>query len=358
MMIKLQKGSATTKPLPEGCSLCALGGKMVLFVTGLCSHHCYYCPLSEQKKNLDVVYADEMPVKSDKDILFEAKMISALGTGITGGDPLIKLDRTLRYINLLKDEFGEKHHIHLYTVTGNKDAFKKLKEAGLDDLRIHVPEIYWARLKGSAYSNILLDAINAELNVGIEVPVIPHKEKELLALIRVAESLGVKFINLNELEFSETNWQSMKLLNFKTKSYISTAVKGSESTALNVLRESDTEMIVHYCSAAFKDGIQMKNRLKRRAKNVAKEYEIITNDSTLLRGEIDTDAPEKLALRLIKKYNVPETLIEISADKIYIAPWILEKIAKDLDEQCYITEVYPTWDQLEVEKINIKTEKL
>jgi pyruvate formate-lyase activating enzyme-like uncharacterized protein len=357
-MIKLQRGSATTKPVPEGCSLCALGGKMVLFVTGLCSHHCYYCPLSEQKKNLDVIYADEMPVTKDKDIIDEAKLISALGTGITGGDPLIKLGRTLRYINLLKDEFGEKHHIHLYTVTGSKEAFKKLKEAGLDDLRIHVPEIYWDRLKSSGYADILTSAVNAELNVGIEVPVIPHKEKELLTLIKVADSLNVRFINLNELEFSDTNWQSMKLLNFETKSYISTAVKGSQATALKVLNESDADMIVHYCSAAFKDGIQMKNRLKRRAKNVAKGYEIITKDSTLLRGEIYTDTPERLALKLIKKYDISKKLIEIAQDKIYIAPWILEKIAKELDEQCYITEVYPTWDQLEVEKINLKTEKL
>lgn len=357
-MLKLQKGSATTKSVPEGCSLCALGGKMVLFVTGLCNHHCYYCPISEQKKNLDVIYADEMPVKNDEDIIYEANMINALGTGITGGDPLLKLDRTLKYINLLKDEFGEKHHIHLYTVSGSKDAFKKLKEAGLDEIRIHVPEIYWRRLRSSGYANILKNAIDSELNVGIEVPVIPYKERELSALIKSAEILNVKFINLNELEFSETNWQSMKLLNFKTQSYIATAVKNSQITALNVLDQADTDMIVHYCSAAFKDGIQMKNRLKRRAKNVAKEYEIITKDSTLLRGEIITSNPDLLVSHLIKKYNIPKKLIESGLGNIYIAPWILEKIAREIEEPCFITEVYPTWDQLEVEKINIKNEKL
>ena len=41
--------------------------------------------------------------------------MSALGTGITGGEPLMKLDLMLHYIRLLKETFGEEHHIHLYT---------------------------------------------------------------------------------------------------------------------------------------------------------------------------------------------------------------------------------------------------
>ena len=357
-MLKLQKGSVATKPVTEGCNLCAAGGKLVLFVTGLCNHHCYYCPLSEEKKGLDTIYADEMPVKNDSDIIYEANMINALGTGITGGDPLLRLDRTLKYINLLKNAFGDKHHIHLYTASGSKDAFKKLKDAGLDEIRKHVPETYWDRLKSSGYASILKNAVDSELYVGIEVPAIPHKESELAALIKSADGLNVKFINLNELEFSETNWQSLKLHNFKTKSYVATAVKNSQLTALNVLDQIDAEMIVHYCSAAFKDGIQLKNRLKRRAKNVAKDYEIITKDNTLLRGEILTNTPYLLVEYLKKKHNIPQRLIEVALEKIYIAPWILEKISKEIEEPCFITEVYPTWDQLEVEKINLKNEKL
>src|SRR5438093_12035987 len=48
--------------LPVGCRQCTDGSKMVLFVTGICSFHCFYCPVSEEKMYKDVVLADEMRV--------------------------------------------------------------------------------------------------------------------------------------------------------------------------------------------------------------------------------------------------------------------------------------------------------
>jgi hypothetical protein len=96
---------------------------MVLLVTGKCDMSCYYCPLSEGKKNRDVTYANELLVKSDADILAEAEAIGARGTGITGGDPLQVMDRTTHYITLLKERFGVSHHIHLYTATVDRDKF-------------------------------------------------------------------------------------------------------------------------------------------------------------------------------------------------------------------------------------------
>ncbi len=352
-MIKLQKGSATNSTVPKGCKYCALGGKLVLLVTGLCSLNCFYCPLSEEKKNRDVIYADEMPVKSDDDIIYEAKMIDALGTGITGGDPIIKIDRTVHYIELLKNNFGEKHHIHLYTATGNKNAYRILKDAGLDEIRIHVPEEYWDRMPGSIYEKRLNDAIESGLHVGIEIPVLPRKENEILKLIKFADDMNIEFINLNELEFSETNWMNLRLRNYRVKSDISSAVWGSETTAYRIIERSDTGMIVHYCSSRFKDGVQMKNRLKRRAKNVAKPYEIITSEGTLLRGEIVTENVDDLFNLLIKEKGIDKELVEIKNDRIYIAPWIIEDL-DGIDGKLYIVEEYPTWDRLEVERTEIK----
>ena len=50
-------GSMAIGAIPEGCRLCEEGAKMVLFVTGLCSYHCFYCPVSDEKMYKDVVYA-------------------------------------------------------------------------------------------------------------------------------------------------------------------------------------------------------------------------------------------------------------------------------------------------------------
>src|SRR5437762_10834574 len=57
--------------LSVGCRQCTDGSKMVLFVTGLCSFHCFYCPVSDEKMYKDVVFADEKRVLRDEDVLDE-----------------------------------------------------------------------------------------------------------------------------------------------------------------------------------------------------------------------------------------------------------------------------------------------
>ena len=78
--------------LAKGCQLCVKGSKLVLFVTGLCPRSCDYCPISDIKHKKDVVYADEWPTNQINDIIKEAELIKAEGAGITGGDPLCKLE--------------------------------------------------------------------------------------------------------------------------------------------------------------------------------------------------------------------------------------------------------------------------
>ena len=110
---KLPKNSFYFGKLPKGCKLCGKGAKLVLLVTGKCGRRCFYCPLSTEKKGRDVIFANEKLVRAEDDIIEEAKLINALGTGITGGDPMAVPNRTIAYIKLLKNAFGHNHHIHL-----------------------------------------------------------------------------------------------------------------------------------------------------------------------------------------------------------------------------------------------------
>ncbi|MCK5772622.1 MAG: radical SAM protein [Thermoplasmata archaeon] len=364
--------SCTGTP-PKGCRYCDRGTKMVLYITGICTQSCFYCPLSEEKKDRDVIYANERMVEGPDwmdQVMEEAHRMNALGTGITGGDPLVAPERTEAIIRRLKEEFGRKHHIHLYTAAiFEKDILARLKDAGLDEIRFHPPIALWTReayeRPGPAkddidrYISLMSEARRLGLDVGFEVPAVPDAEGDsysqgLYDLLSWAAGTNMKFVNVNELEASHTNMEE-----FARKGYElvgdSMAVEGSRDLAWSAMDAArvdhpDTSTVFHFCSSPYKDSVQLRNRLKRTANVCAKPYEVITEDGTLIRGVIVTDDPGILMGRLHDQYDIPLGLMEDREGRILLAPWVLDEIAGDLKESCYISEVYPTWDGLEVER--------
>ena len=343
----MPKNSFYTKKLAEGCKICEEGAKLVLLITGLCNARCFYCPLSEKKRGKDVIYADEMRVDRIEEIIEEAELIEAKGTGITGGDPLLVMEKTIDAIHLLKNYFGENHHIHLYTATLDGEKVRQLEEEGLDEIRFHPPVAIWKKIEKTNFSK-LIEKI--EIDKGMEIPLIPHLKNETVHLLKEVDKYGLDFINLNELEFSVTNMDALDALGYVAKNDESAAAKGSEEMAYEML-ELDLDTPLHYCSASFKDAIQLRRRIERRARNVAKMYEVITEDGTLLKGVIMAG---KEKLREIKEeFEIDDGLIEWDEEKqrIETSPFILEEIAEYLPYKCYLVEEYPTADRLEVEMI-------
>jgi len=260
---------------------------LVLLVTGKCDTGCFYCPLSSEKKGRSLTFADEARVYRDEDVINEARSIGAKGTGITGGDPLKALNLVLRYIRLLKENFGAEHHIHLYTSTVDRQAFVQLQAAGLDELRIHPRFELWSEPEKIGLEKALK---GIEMDVGIEIPAIPRMEKAIEKLIRYVDRIGLGFVNLNELEFSETNYQALRKKGMDTGNDSSSSAIGSEELATRMMH-LDLGIPIHYCSSAFKDSVQLRNRLKRRARRIARPGDLITSEGTLLKGVIEgTDA--------------------------------------------------------------------
>jgi pyruvate formate-lyase activating enzyme-like uncharacterized protein len=199
--------------LPNGCKYCVKGEKTVLFVTGLCPKNCFYCPISDEKKNNDVIFFNELQMDSNQDndkllnaYIKEANSHFSKGAGITGGDPLASIERTCFFISSLKQKFGKTYHIHLYTsldLVSDEKLFS-LKKAGLDEIRFHIDVFdkkYWNRLE-------LLNKYN--FDVGIEIPLIPPLTNYLLYcnLLDFVKD-KVDFINLNELETSDSSYNTI-----------------------------------------------------------------------------------------------------------------------------------------------------
>ncbi len=347
--------------LPKGCKLCAEGKKMVLFVTGICDSSCYYCPLSENKMGKDVIFADEMPVEKDADIIEEAHAIGSKGAGISGGDPLNVLDRTLHYLSLLKENFGTDFHTHLYTSksTVNNETIEALIDAGLDEIRFH-PQT--KDLSG------IRTALAHSIDVGVEVPVIPGADERLKELIDNLENLDVKFINLNELEASETNFEKLTRKGMKLVGMHTASIEGSFETAMKVLEwaSNHTQSIsVHYCSAHYKDAVQMRNRLERRLERVIRPFEMHDDeDALLVLGIIRAQHGSSLTIddlfslqRELNELEIPEELYNLDKVRmrIEIAPWVLEEIIDELRRftltttklEMGIAYEYPSYDRLQ-----------
>lgn len=331
--------------LTEGCRLCQKGAKMVLFISGICDKGCFYCPVSDDRKK-DTTFANEKIVKSDKDILAEAHTMDALGTGITGGEPLLKKDKVLHYINLLKNEFGKEHHIHMYTsMAPSEETLSALADAGLDEIRFHPPQSMWSDLKGSPFEKAIKDAKRFGIEAGFELPSI----KGVLDLKDIVSELDC-FINLNELEFSDTNAMELTKRGYLLKDDISNAVEGSKGSARELIPYVSK---IHFCSSRYKDAGQLRERLLRTAKQTARPFDEITEDGTLIYGLIETD-DINIVVSVLNDMGVPEDMFEISDKTIELPWWFTENVSQELKENgCAVSviERYPFENGLIVEVI-------
>jgi len=324
----------------RGCEQCALGGKLVLFVHGYCDERdCFYCPLGENRKNVSQVFANERPVEEDSDVLEEARKMDAMGSSITGGEPQEVMDRTTHYIELLKDEFGSDHHIHLYTgITGDRESMRELAEAGLDEIRFHPPIGLWGNLHGTEWEDILYVAREEGLTPAFEIPGV-EPEPEFLEFI---EEGAADFVNINEFELSQGNYRRMDEHGYDRLENHMSAVDGKQEEDLE---EVASHPKVYFCTSTFKDAAQHRNRLKRTAPNVSRAFEEVTDDGTLVYGVTETDPGR------FEDLGVPDEYYEVTEDGVEVAWWLLDEMVEEGDvEDGAIVEQYPTFDGQVVER--------
>ncbi len=320
---------------PLGCQVCFSGASIVVFITGKCNDTCYYCPISFDRRNKEVVFVDDEPISSIYSILEEAYAVKAKGAAITGGDPLLSLDKTITVIDLLKNEFGNNFHIHLYTSGryADKQVLKTLDRIGLDEIRFHpVDERYLKRIETAIRET--------SMHVGVEVPAIPGSLEWLKKLARFLEQVGGEFMNINELEVSESNIDALSKRGFSI-SDDGISVKGSYETAMEFIRwalENIEGVSIRFCPASYKDFYQMRNRFIRKAAIIGKAYEKHSLSGTLqvIEAEVNEAGNNEHCLKYYEVYGLEEDIIRLHPD---------ENVRKLLEEQCInepvLIEYYP-----------------
>ncbi len=314
------------KRLATGCRHCYRGAKMVLFVTGICERDCWYCPLSSLRKGVDTIYANEKTITTPEEAVTEARKMRASGTGITGGEPLARLERVREYAGRLKEEFGKNHHIHLYTSRAPSRSDLEQLAGFVDELRMHPPVESWKEISSGPYRTSAGIAKELGFSCGFEVPAVPGVEDLLPAL----EFLD--FLNINELEWGETNADEMRRRRFLPEDSVHNAVEGSRAWAAGISRHPR----VHFCSSKFKDSVQLRRRLIRIARTTARSFDEITSDGTIVYGRIELagEVPPSIVA-------LGEEMFEVREGGVETAPWVLVEHTDLPSEDRFIIERYP-----------------
>ncbi len=305
--------------LPDGCRLCLEGAKAVLFLGGDCfsPEHCrWYCPISQERRRPTAVFIDEIPVKDYKTIKEEIEMIQGLGLSFTGGDPLYsskKAQLVSKYAKKLKRDFGTEFHLHLYTsgLSFNKDIASELYSAGLDEIRFHPPP---------GHFQTLLPAFDFDWSVGAEVPGIPSQNQKeyIISLADFLRDHGGQFLNINEFEINQMNYDTLKLKGFSLLEETLAAVEGSREFYLDLLSSlAKGSLNIHFCPVSLKDSYQYRKRFFRRAETIHAPYEFITPDGLLYYLEIAGSLPllKEFRVFLENEADVPTEMIGLIVEK-------------------------------------------
>ena len=341
MKLKTPYESYCINGLAKGCKYCVKGEKLVLFISGKCSRSCWYCSLSDKRKNKDIIWANERQIKSIKELIDEVKESNATSAGITGGDPFLFLNRTLKYAKALKHKFGKSFHIHIYLPTKllTKDKLKQLSRY-IDEVRFH-PEFLINNdpniMANDMNKIILASRFYKKESIGIELPMIPDKKHEILDfIIKISPYMG--FVNLNEFELSETNMKTItKKYSLNEGGY---TIKDSIKSGIWLLKELNNKKIkinAHLCTACLKNNYQFQNRLKLH--NILK-FGKKTNEGLV---------------KYLVSYNKPKIKGKYYYDKEKKRYLLSQDLARKIlkNSKVFLIEEFPTYDRIETEKEEI-----
>ena len=349
----------------EGCIQCQMGSKLVLFITGNCHWQCDYCPLSETRRDVDWMFANERRCETFDEVIEEARAMRATGAGITGGDPLMAKERTLEGISRLKEEFGPGFHLHMYTsIPFRQEVARDFADAGLDEIRFHL-----LGLDAERYRSTITACAEAGILTGVEIPCEPDKRDELLSLLDELRDFDISFLNLNELEITVGNHDNMELRGFNLSTEITAGAAGSNELANEMksrvmaadqgiadptdgtLREP-FGFHLKFCTAVFKDSGQLRRRFLRRGESTIAPHEVLTEDGTLIFGAIDADSESKEEWmdELVNETGLPRRFLlwDEQNGRIEMPLVVAEDIAEEIDEPVFMVEVLPTHERLEV----------
>lgn len=234
--------------LSPGCSSCATGSWSCLFINGRCNVSCFYCPTSQDETEGPL--SNGILFATPEDYAEYVALFEFSGVSVSGGEPLLTLDRTLAYLSAVRRRCGNAVHLWMYTngTLLTKDNVSELQDAGLDEIRFDIG--------ASNYDLARLHlAVGVIPTVTVEIPAVPEEEVLLRNKLVEMAAAGVKHLNLHQMRLTPHNFRHLAGRAYTFVHGEKVTVLESELTALRLVRyaiERGIDLPINYCSFPYK----------------------------------------------------------------------------------------------------------
>ncbi|MFC1639501.1 radical SAM protein, partial [Gemmatimonadota bacterium] len=311
--------------LSAGCTLCTESAWSCLFINGACDADCFFCPKTKDSPGPPT--ADGLVFSDVAEFVAYLRAVGSRGVGISGGEPLLKLNTTLEFITSIKREFGDSIHLWLYTNgrRATEESLNGLRNAGLDEIRFNIA--------GNRYE---LDAVRRATDifgvVVVEIPTIPEDTERIKQLLPALSDLGVRCLNLHQLWCSPHSAKDLVERGYTFLHGSRVTVLESELAALEVLEHTTHSGItvpVHYCSATYKQRFQTAADLRRDARFVTRGHEDITEAGLIRQLSLSGSAADltEQVRRIELAGGAPSDFrIDDAEQRLYFRTWLWNSV--------------------------------
>lgn len=302
--------------LSPGCRICIEGQWSCLFINGKCNGSCFYCPTSQNEVGQPTT--NTVSFSEAKEYVAYLQRFGFRGASISGGEPLLTLDKSVSFIRSVKKQFGEDIHVWLYTngILATTECMKRLAGAGLDEIRFDIG--------ATGYSlRQLQNAVGIIPTITVEIPAVPDECERMKNLLPTLYDCGVQHLNLHQLRLTPYNFEKVVARGYRFLHGKKVTVLDSELTALELLlhgKRNNINLPINYCSFPYKDRFQAQAARRRNGSFILKSYESLTENG-FIRTLILTGNREVLSQHLaaFNTNGCNETLWKLSSpEKLYI----------------------------------------
>ncbi len=241
-----------TGKLSDGCLICGRGDWLCVHINSSCDADCYFCP-DDQNGATAFPASGLFTFRNPNQLAKTVNDFAMKGVGFSGGEPFQMFDRLIDYTSCLRKECDPSLYLWVYTngIHVDREKLQILSEIGVDEIRFNI----------AAGRNYKLDKVKIAKEimkkVTVEIPACSEDIERLKMAILEMEKIGVDYLNLHQLHFTEKN--HLLLLE---KGYTAINRPGhypaieSELTALKILKfcvEENLSLPINYCSHIYKN---------------------------------------------------------------------------------------------------------